>query len=279
MTEKQLRVFVACHKPGTIYQDAVFEPIHVGRAVSKYKKEMGDMIGDDTGDNISMKNPMYCELTAQYWAWKNIHNTEYIGFCHYRRYFEYRLINNLPQIFRHHDIILIKNVLSCTVENDLIRYVSWEDVTIFLKILKKNHPEYEALTLKYLFGNILYTYNMMICKKELFDQYAEWIFPLLSECEKYMRLSPYSRGRRALAYLGEYFMPVYMMYHHYRIYTTQNVSSPIERCKNTRFNLKKMFNKYHHLALYSLKHIPNSFEDYYSYAILTGLEADEINVL
>ena len=36
------------------------------------------MIGDDTGDNISDRNPQYCEMTAQYWAWKNIKDTEYI---------------------------------------------------------------------------------------------------------------------------------------------------------------------------------------------------------
>ena len=31
---------------------------------------------------------MYCELTTQYWAWKNV-DAEYIGFCHYRRYFDF----------------------------------------------------------------------------------------------------------------------------------------------------------------------------------------------
>ena len=30
-----------------------------------------DMTADNTGDNISRKNRKYCELTVQYWAWKN----------------------------------------------------------------------------------------------------------------------------------------------------------------------------------------------------------------
>ena len=40
---------------------------------------------DDEGDNISQKNKTYCELTAQYWAWKN-EDADYYGFFHYRRY-------------------------------------------------------------------------------------------------------------------------------------------------------------------------------------------------
>lgn len=47
-------------------------------------------IPDNTGDNISAKNPNYCELTALYWVWKNL-DCEYIGLCHYRRYFGHKV--------------------------------------------------------------------------------------------------------------------------------------------------------------------------------------------
>lgn len=76
MMEK-VKILVACHKPGEVYHDDVYIPMHVGRAVSKFKDEMADMLGDDTGDNISEKNAKYCELTAQYWAWKNLHDVEH----------------------------------------------------------------------------------------------------------------------------------------------------------------------------------------------------------
>ena len=62
--------------------DDVYMPIHVGR---EGKEDLG-YLGDNTGDNISSKNANYCELTGLYWAWKNL-KCDYIGLCHYRRYF------------------------------------------------------------------------------------------------------------------------------------------------------------------------------------------------
>ncbi|HCK0351048.1 TPA: DUF4422 domain-containing protein, partial [Klebsiella pneumoniae] len=61
-------------------------PLHVGKANSY--NEIG-CPGDDTGDNISFKNPFYCELTAHYWVWKNEELADYVGFMHYRRHLNF----------------------------------------------------------------------------------------------------------------------------------------------------------------------------------------------
>ena len=60
-----------------------FCPIHVGSALSDL--DLGIM-RDDSGINISEKNKNYCELTASYYALKNI-DSEYFGLMHYRRFF------------------------------------------------------------------------------------------------------------------------------------------------------------------------------------------------
>ena len=77
-----IKILVAAHKKYWMPDDSVFLPIQVGAALHL---ALG-YVPDNTGDNISAKNPNYCELTALYWAWKNL-DCEYIGLCHYRRYF------------------------------------------------------------------------------------------------------------------------------------------------------------------------------------------------
>ena len=52
------------------------------------KRENIDMLGDNTGDNISEKRESFSELTVMYWAWKNV-EADYYGLFHYRRYFSF----------------------------------------------------------------------------------------------------------------------------------------------------------------------------------------------
>lgn len=77
-----IKIGVACHKPSELPKNELFLPIHVGAALSD--RQLG-IQRDDEGDNISSKNPQYCELTAQYWLWKNV-KADYYGLCHYRRF-------------------------------------------------------------------------------------------------------------------------------------------------------------------------------------------------
>ena len=84
---KKFAFFVCHHKPGPLFKDEIFIPIHVGAANSN--QVLPDCIRDDVGENISRKNASYCELTAIYWAWKNV-EADYYGFFHYRRLMNFK---------------------------------------------------------------------------------------------------------------------------------------------------------------------------------------------
>lgn len=56
----------------------------------KNKNFSNSWMRDNTGENISHKNPFYGEYTFYYWYWKNLldlkKDNEWIGFCSYREY-------------------------------------------------------------------------------------------------------------------------------------------------------------------------------------------------
>lgn len=100
--DHKIKILVGYHKPSLLFKNNILTPIHVGRDVANEASKDGKndeksqqwladhLIGDNTGDNISFKNRSYNEMTAIYWAWKNLDqlgNPEYIGFMHYRRQF------------------------------------------------------------------------------------------------------------------------------------------------------------------------------------------------
>ena len=63
-----IKILVAAHKNYWMPEDSVYLPLHVG---AEGKSDLG-YTKDNTGDNISAKNPNFCELTGLYWAWKNL---------------------------------------------------------------------------------------------------------------------------------------------------------------------------------------------------------------
>ncbi len=83
-----MKIFITYNKINNFITNQCITPIQTGRRVAdKFFKEI---IGDDTGDNISHLYPYYKELTAIYWAWKNydeIGKPEHIGFMRYNRHF------------------------------------------------------------------------------------------------------------------------------------------------------------------------------------------------
>lgn len=206
---KKVKILVACHKSDKVFQNDVYIPIHVGKAISKCQM---DMVGDDSGDNISEKNPMYCELTAQYWAWKNLNDVEYVGLCHYRRYFETQVTDdNIDNLLGTNcDIILASPLIErgCMGVR-LQKATCMEDVYILMNVLKKEFPDFYLTAERFLNGNRCVPYNMFVMRKELFNSFAYWQFRILEEMEKKVHLSGYTRMRRIYGYMAEMLLPIW----------------------------------------------------------------------
>lgn len=224
-----IKILVCAHKKDYVRQDDVYMPVQVGKAISDI--DLGFQ-GDDTGDNISKKNAMYAELTAMYWAWKNLKKVDFIGLCHYRRYFLdiKRPFSSNIFIFSKEDYENIeeKNVDFETIlkEVDVVCqkpsfdflpfYLSYgyghcsEDLAIAYKILSKKYPEYlKDFEDVLLYSKGISVANMFVMKWKTFEDYSNWLFDILFECEKHMKALPYSYQTRSVAFLAERLFNVY----------------------------------------------------------------------
>lgn len=222
---EKIKILVACHKKAEVYHNRVYTPIQVGKALHP-DLDLG-FLNDNDGDNISDLNPYYCELTAEYWGWKNL-DCEYIGLQHYRRYFDFIFTeDNVDNIFKHTDIILAEPFyMGRTVFDHWSECFVPDDVCIAMKLLEKIYPEDYAKGQAYLTNKIFYPCNMFVCRKALFDEFAAWEFPYLAKLRKHVRMSQYSRDKRLMGYIAEGLLPMYFMNRGYRIKTMPIATMP-----------------------------------------------------
>lgn len=201
---------------------------------------------DNTGENISCRNQSYCELTTQYWAWKN-QQADYFGFCHYRRIFnfnkmlsdksaaetiEYSYLNNAVQAelgmtpdnmkdyIENYDFLIAKGVKT-TVMGAKTVYEQYskapslhiEDADLLLAIIDEKYPDLSQSARAFFKGNTFYPYNMFIMRKELFQEYSTFLFGILEEFEHRADMHNYSReSYRTIGHLGERITGIYYLY-------------------------------------------------------------------
>ena len=203
-TDVNARIIVATHKEYAMPEDELYVPLQVGAKISKSKLPYRY---DDDGNNISDKNPYYCELTGLYWAWKNqdkLGNPRYIGLAHYRRHFALRKTvaktpikrlakvlkkGELEEILKKDKIILPKKRSYYGVETIYSHYCHTMEPEPLLqteRIIEKYYPEYVPEFEKLKKRTTAHMFNMFIMERELFNKYCEWLFDILAKLEKEM---------------------------------------------------------------------------------------------
>lgn len=200
---KNIKVVVATHKKYQMPKDKVYLPIQVG----KEGKETLGYEEDNKGDNISNKNPYFCELTGLYWAWKNL-DDDYVGLVHYRRYFTNRkkipkteaekfecilTKKDIEKILENTDIILPKK-RKYYIENLYSHYehtMYIEPLDETRKIIQEKYPDYLEEFDKIHKRTSAHMFNMFIMKKDIMDKYCTWLFDILFELEKRIDVTQY----------------------------------------------------------------------------------------
>ncbi|MEB6222353.1 DUF4422 domain-containing protein [Pantoea anthophila] len=261
-------IYTCHHKPSAFLDSPVIHPIHVGKALSNTEICCN---GDETGDNISIKNPFYCELTAHYWVWKNAQLTDYIGFMHYRRHFNFSEnqnqvedvwgMVNYPEItnaYQQEFGLTEEAIIECVNDNDLVVPKKWsvkaagsknnyhhykisdhlhiKDYQAAIDVLLKLHPEYYAAVKSFNESHDGYYTNMFVMKRALFIEYSEWLFGIMNELEGELSFDNYSaQEKRVFGHISERLFNIFVIF--------KNSQSPLKIKQIQRtFIQKESFN-------------------------------------
>lgn len=217
--EPKIKILVACHKADpNIRQDDIYMPIQVGKALHP-ELDLGFQC-DNTGDNISEKNGSYCELTALYWAWKNLKDIDYIGLCHYRRYFDLNLSNhNVQDLIKGYNAIFLNyKILPYSGATELNLLLTEEEFLIMEDSIIELYPEYKNSVYEYYHTkNIFSQNNMFIMRWYDFDKYCQFLFPLVEYIESRIKPHYYTRLRRNIGYIAEGLLGLYAYHNNLKI--------------------------------------------------------------
>lgn len=220
-----IKILIATHKKYRMPKDDIYFPIQVG---AEGKQSFGFQ-RDDIGENISASNPRMCELTAIYWAWKNL-KADYFGLAHYRRHFtavkKVRRLGNkdkfqmvlsgkkAEEILRQYDLILpnkrkyyIESIRSHFIH---LPYTFEKDLKVLEETIKEFAPDYLDAYETVMNRSWAHMFNMFIMKRECFDKYCMWMFPILQAVDEKIDVTGYTpMEARAVAYFGEFMLDIW----------------------------------------------------------------------
>ena len=236
-------LLVACHQATFVPPHPFLHPIQTGTSLSSVY--LPNVWHDNEHDNISDRNPAYCELTAVYWAWKNL-RTDHIGLMHYRRYFcfdsklkpsadgiihlaglgdntleqlKYNK-NHIRNILNNNDIILpcpiniyrMTHYSLLTVQEQYAASPGHDlsDLDRAVKIICRLYRDYRQDAYRYLNAENGWFFNMFIMRQAQFSAYCQWLFPILDTLYSEKPGQEGTYEGRMVGFVAERLLGIYM---------------------------------------------------------------------
>lgn len=231
-----------------LIDNPIYHPMRCGAIYDE--RENVKILGDNVGDNISKLRIPFCELTVQYWAWKN-YEAEYYGLCHYRRFLSFadnffskndydvhiepnldqrsaerfQLLNQtkMESDIRNYDVLVgkafntqkITRIRPKKTVMDLwlasTNLVEESAIRLTMDIIKEKFPQYVNSMEEYLASRWYRGYNCFVMKKELFNELCEFQFGVLFDFYEKFDMTGYTGNKlRAPGYMGEFIFGIYI---------------------------------------------------------------------
>ncbi|MFD1421204.1 DUF4422 domain-containing protein [Lactiplantibacillus songbeiensis] len=221
----KIKILVAAHKQAKMPTDTeLYLPVQVGKAL--HPELNLPYQSDNDGNNISSKNSSYNELTAVYWAWKNL-EADAIGLVHYRRLLslnhkkDFSTVLSKKQtekLLQDNDIILPKK-RHYFIESNYSHYVHAhhsEPLNQCRRIIVKYYPQYLKAYDAVMKRTSAHMFNIFIMKKPYFDEYCVWMFDVLKKLDDTIDVRDYDAYEaRVLGFVSELLLDVWLQKNQY----------------------------------------------------------------
>lgn len=244
-----MKLYVVSHRhqefPGLT---SIYQPLYVGATNLMELERRDDWEYDDSfHGNISKKNASFCELTGLYWMWK-CSREDIVGLVHYRRFFKSPSSmtpsplneEDINDILSQHDAVVARKVYYSkrgdisTARQYRIAHCSTDIVQLRL-IIKRHEPSYLDAFDEVMTSTGIHPYNTIVCKKELLDKYAKWLFRVEHRLEQRIDAGT-NRNRyqqRVFGFLAERLLNVWILHQRLDVqeadvYNPFNSENPID---------------------------------------------------
>ncbi|MBQ7089006.1 MAG: DUF4422 domain-containing protein [Clostridia bacterium] len=240
-----MAVYIAVHKDVPLPREEGYVPLQVGAAVHPRLP----YCRDDTGIQISAKNPHYCELTGLFWIWHNTADS-YKGLVHYRRFFAQggRLLTEgqIRYLLRQYDILLPRP--------EPLRERAWEEFCLhsgFERDLVLTRMAVAAVSADMLpaFDAVmasrrLHLYNMLVASEAQFNAYCRWLFAVLTQVEQGVDMTGYTPYQQRLyGFLGERLLNVWVAHRCLRVCALPVKNTELTTAQEVRLWMRRQKNR------------------------------------
>lgn len=230
-----MAIYACCHNAKDIRDFGDVTVLKVGAAAdSAAPGELTDILSDGS----RLLNSRWSELSGYYKIWREGPTSSVVGFCHYRRFFDFRRPVADPgmTVVQEQQVPDIKARFVdqsaydlCLTENQVLvprpfpfpmspfhQYAdihNADDLCLVVSLISKLHPELLPYARDMFSGNELFPCNMFVMRWSLFDQLCPIWFGILQAFEERVpagRASAYQN--RDISFLAERVFDVWLRY-------------------------------------------------------------------
>ena len=207
--KKEIALYVAAHKPCSFPKDPIYVPMWLGPAA----RTPAGCFDDKQEPSVAHLNPRINECTGLYAIWKHA-TADIVGLVHYRRFFASEWLKEkhgtmlgkeeILHLMRSFDILVYRleyfvYPLHVQMRNDLDDDVCDRALEVFEDLIGKKQPDYLDAYHKVMNGHTFFPCNMLVTRKEIFDDFCAWLFSFLLDAAEQLDMDTYTDGNRRIA--------------------------------------------------------------------------------